>query len=75
MVPVAIVALREHGGDHVVSARQIVDQIRGEVALAGFLPEMMVRIDDGERGFQYLLRAKREPTRVRIGISISSRDL
>src|SRR6267142_1679016 len=61
-IPVA--ALNENGCLDVVAAVEISKQIIEEVAVAGDLPEVMVGIDDRQRGIDDLLAQPRQPPSV-----------
>jgi hypothetical protein len=54
-------ALHEDGGDDSVALPQIRQQLRQQVAPAGTVPEVVVRIDDGQVGLQRLLGAAGKP--------------
>ena len=54
-------AVDEHRGHDVVAGLGVGQQIVEHVVVAGALPEMMVRIDDRQRGFQRFLRHLGDP--------------
>lgn len=45
-------ALDEHGGDNVVARAEIRDELVDQVAMIGPDPQVMVRVDDGQVGFE-----------------------
>jgi len=59
--PVAGAALDKDRGDHPVPARQIGEQVRQQVPVARPLPEVMVRIDDGQVRLEGILGHLGEP--------------
>ena len=69
-------ALNEHGGAHVVSRPEIGAQFIEQVASVAF-PQVMVRIDDRQRGVDDVLAQLGKPrlvdVRVRVGLSIAGR--
>jgi hypothetical protein len=55
-------ALDEDGGDHVVTATGIGQQLVQQVAPAGMVPQVMVRVADGPRGLEDLFHDARDCT-------------
>ena len=58
---IARTALDEHGRDDVVSRVDVGQEFVEQIAAARVVPEMMVRVDDRQIGFEYLLRQLAEP--------------
>ena len=69
-------ALNEHGGPHVVSRPEIGAQFIEQVAPVAF-PQVMMRIDDRQRGFDDVLAQLGKPrlvdVRVRVGLGFLDR--
>ena len=66
---VHLAAFHEAGRDDVVAAAEIGQQILEQVAVARPVPQMMVRIDDRQIGFEDLLAALVEPIRPHGGVT------
>ena len=60
---VHLAAFLEAGRDDVVAAADVFEQVLEQVAVAGPVPQMMVRIDDRQIGLEDLLAALVEPVR------------
>jgi hypothetical protein len=54
--------LDEHGGQDVVAGVDVGQQLIEQVAPVGPVPQMVVRVDDGQVGLQDRLRAPVEPS-------------
>jgi hypothetical protein len=59
------VAFHEHGGDDVVTGAEVGQQVVQEVPMVRPLPQVMVRVDDRQRGLEDRLgRRAGQPGRV-----------
>src|SRR6516165_1468572 len=59
--PIARTALDEHGRDDVVTRVDVGQEFVEQIAAARVIPEMMVRVDDRQIGFEYLFGQLAEP--------------
>ena len=66
-------ALHEDGGDDGVAASNVIDVVMGHVAMIRTIPQMVVRIDDGQRGFDGVFASQGKPVGTNICVGLSGR--
>ena len=64
---ITVAALDEYGGGDAMAGIRIAQQLIEQIPAAAF-PEVVMRIDDGEIGFEDLLAILRKPGRIQFGV-------